>query len=132
MLELVVGQVSIGLPVVALCDEVEERLVLLVMGERLLDDLPADRGPVLGRRERVAEPRAAGPHAPEGTQLLAPVRVAEAQAVTGRLGDDAGGLALLDRIHEPVAAVQCHQCPGLGARWRGRAVARARSLRRSR
>ena len=76
MLELVVGQIALGLAVVTLCDEVEERLVLLVVGERLLDDLPAHRGPVLGRRERVAEPRTARPHAPEGTQLFAPVRVA--------------------------------------------------------
>ena len=33
----------------------------------------------------MAEPRATGPHAPECTQLLAPVRVAESQAVTAGL-----------------------------------------------
>ena len=58
MLELVVGQIALGLAVVALRDEVEERLALLVVGERLLDDLPADGSPVLDRRERVAESRA--------------------------------------------------------------------------
>ena len=42
MLELVVGQVAVGFAVVPLGDEVEERLALLVVGERLLDDAPAD------------------------------------------------------------------------------------------
>ncbi len=41
MLELVVGQVAVGLAVITLCDEIEERLVLLVVGERLLDRPPS-------------------------------------------------------------------------------------------
>ena len=45
VLELVVGQIALGLAVVSLGDEVEERLVLLVVRERLLDDLPADGAP---------------------------------------------------------------------------------------
>ena len=35
MLELVIGQIALGLGVVPLRDEVEERLTLLVVGERL-------------------------------------------------------------------------------------------------
>ena len=63
------------LRVVPLGDQVEERLTLLVEGEGLIGHLPADRSPVLHRRERVPEPGAVGAVAPERADLLAPIRM---------------------------------------------------------
>ena len=71
VLELVVGE-SLRLLVVALCDEVEVRLSVLVARELLFHDLPADRLSVLDGRQRVAEPRCVGPEAPEGSDSSRP------------------------------------------------------------
>src|SRR6185436_1635551 len=100
-----VRQVALGFAVVPLGDEIQERLVLVVVGERLVDDAPADRSPSLDRRERVTESRAVRPQTPERALLLVPVGVTQAQAVAGGLRDGANGIAVLDRVHEPVPAV---------------------------
>src|SRR6266540_5258098 len=101
MLELVVRKLRL-LGEVTLGREVEIRLALLVVGEALLDDLPADRPSVFSGCERVAVPGRVGAQAPKDAQLLAAVRMAQPQAVARRLGHDARRRRVLDGVDEPV------------------------------
>src|SRR2546425_7151238 len=113
MLELVVGQFAGLLAVVPLGDEVEVGLVV-VARESLVDDLPRDRMPVLDRGETVPQPRRIGAVAAERPELLAAVRVAQANAVAGRLGARPGRLCFgLDALDEPPSAFQPEHLAGL-------------------
>ena len=96
--------------VVALCDEVEVRLSVLVARELLFHDLPADRLSVLDGRQRVAEPRCVGPEAPEGSELLAPRGVTKAQPITRRFGNcpRRSILGPLDARDQPETAVEAN------------------------
>ena len=94
VLELVVCQVAVGLAVVALGDEVEERLAGVVERQPLVDYLPAHRLPFEDRRERVPEPGAVGPVAAEATELLVAVRVNHAQPVASEPRERAGRSAV--------------------------------------
>ncbi len=57
MLQLVIGQLPFGLRVVALRDQIQERLTLVVARQLFVDDLPADRAATLQSGEPVAEAR---------------------------------------------------------------------------
>ena len=70
MLELVVGEVPIGLRIVALGPEIEERLAALVDNKLLVDHLPADRLSLLERCERVPQPRRSRPDPTQSTEFL--------------------------------------------------------------
>jgi len=102
VLELVLRQRRrlVGLAVVALGGQVELRLALLVLGEPGVHDLPADRRAVLESAERVPDRRRVVPIAPEGAELLVPVRVPQPQPIARRLQRDARPVHAL---HEPVA-----------------------------
>src|SRR6266851_1849337 len=110
VLELVIGNVTLGLCVVALRDQVEERLARLVVGELLRHHLPADRLAGVDRREGVAEPGGAGSESAQGAQLLPLVRVPEMEPVARRLCDRRGQAALcvglVDPLHQPETAAE--------------------------
>jgi hypothetical protein len=86
VLELVVRELLCDLGEVTRRDELEVRLALVVDGEMLVLDLPALRTAFLEGRERVAKARRVGSEAPESAPLLAPVRMAEPEAIAGRSG----------------------------------------------
>jgi hypothetical protein len=104
VLELVVGHVRqlVELEEVALRDQLEVRLAVVVAGKLYVDHLPARRVSVLDRRERVPEPRRVVAPAAEGAELQPPARMSQAEAVARRPGDDTPiGVNALD---EPIAA----------------------------
>jgi hypothetical protein len=70
---------------------------------------PADRRPVLERRELVAAERRVGSKTAKGTVLLDPVRMAKRQAVAGRPRVDA---LTLDAIDEPASPADLNDSAG--------------------
>jgi hypothetical protein len=104
VLELVVGHVRqlVELEEVALRDQLEVRLALVVVRELYVDHLPARRDSLLDCRERVAEPRRVVAPAAEGAELQPPARLSKAEAVARRLGNDTP--IGVDALDEPVAA----------------------------
>src|SRR5439155_25264611 len=126
VLELVVGQV-LRVAVVSFGRQIEEGLALLVVGQALVHDLPADGLAVLDRGEAVAEPWCVGTIAAKRPELLAPVRMVQAEAVASRLCKDAGRLSVrLQALDKPVASLEPEHLPGL--EWLVRRV-RMNSLR---
>jgi hypothetical protein len=79
-----VGRKLLHLAVVALGNELEVGLALLVPFEARIHDFPADRLAVVGRRERVAQLRRCRPVPAERSQLLPLVRMQEAHAIARR------------------------------------------------
>jgi hypothetical protein len=83
----------------------EKRLTGVIVGELLVDHLPADRVAVLRRRECVAEPRAAWPEPAHRTELLTPVGMMQANPIARLLGERPGQLSvfrrLVDALDEP-------------------------------
>jgi Mechanosensitive ion channel len=107
MLELVVGKL-LQLAVVTLGDEFHVRLALSVARELTVDDLPADRLPVLERAERVAEARRVEPVAPERACFDTPGRVPKEKAIPRELCERAGRhptVWCLHTLHKPVTTV---------------------------
>jgi adenylate kinase family enzyme len=102
VLELVVGNL-LDLGVVALGDELQVGLAVLVPSHALIDDLPADRLAVLDRRECMPEPRRAGAVATKSARLDAAVRASELEAVAGRLRRRGEPVHTLD---QPVAPLE--------------------------
>src|SRR5439155_10004146 len=103
VLELVIGKL-LELAEVALGDEIEIGLALLVVREALVDDLPADWMPVVQGGERVPELGPIRPVPAESSELLAPVRVNEAKPVAG--GPRHQPAFLVDTADQPVASFQ--------------------------
>jgi hypothetical protein len=109
VLELVIGEVAVGLAVVSLGDEIEKRLPGVVVRQPLVGHLPADRLAREQRREAVPEPGAVGPVAADAADLLATVRVRQPEPVAGRPRERARTLAHdVELVDEPVATADVH------------------------
>ncbi len=85
VLELVVRQIPVALGEVALRDELEVGLAVVVAREPLVDDRPADRLAVDHGREGVAEPGRTRGEATERARLSAAVRMVERESIARRL-----------------------------------------------
>ena len=103
---------------VALGDEAEVRLALLVLLQLLIDDLPSDGLPVFESRERMAEPGRVGPEAAQPAELLSSIRMPEAEPVPSWYRDRSRRrvLAGLDARDQPVASVEAENVARLELR----------------
>lgn len=117
VLELVARE-RLDLREVALGDEAEVRLALLVLLQLLIDDLPSDGLPVFESRERMAEPGRVGPEAAQPAELLSSIRMPEAEPVPSWYRDRSRRrvLAGLDARDQPVASVEAENVARLELR----------------